>query len=160
MVHALECDPFLRQRRLAVCVGRLQARNSELSAALRRQDVGPRQDAPQDMSRSGVGAEEVGLEGARKGVFGVEPFADLGGFVVADKVDVEVVFGGHDFWDDVALEVAVVFLGDDDARVGLGDVAEEVDPVAGGYQAELFGVGTQELGVVDDFLGGGRQSSK
>lgn len=100
---------------------------------MRRQDVGARQDAAQDVAGPGVGAEEVGLEGRRgEGVFGGEPVADGGGLVVADEVDVEAVFGGHDLGDEVELEVAVVGLGDDDAGVGVGDVAEEVDPVAGG----------------------------
>jgi hypothetical protein len=50
------------------------------------------------------------------------------------------------------VEVAVVVFWHDDARVRLGDVAEEVDPVARRDETQGLGVRAEEFRVVDDFL--------
>lgn len=80
------------------------------------------------------------------------PVGDGRADVMGVEVDVVLPLGGHDFRDEDGGEVAVVVLRVVDAGVGLADVAEEVDPVGGGDEAEGLGGRAEELGVVDDAL--------
>lgn len=48
------------------------------------------------------------------------------------EYDIELTLGGHNLGNQKGFEIAVVVLGKNEAFVRLGDMTEEIDPVAGG----------------------------
>nr|POE94502.1 hypothetical protein CFP56_16742 [Quercus suber] len=151
-MHSRESQRSLRcgeETRGVVLGGALEARDGERASGLGGRDQRADDGAADVEGRAGGVAKVIRRQRAGEGVLGAGPGLRGAAGMLRARDHVEAFAGGFEFGEQDLEDVAVVGHGPLGPGVRLADEAEELFPAAGDDEADEFGVGAEDLVLVD-----------